>query len=456
MTQIRLNKELDLASLFQNIAEHSDNLVWLDSARGDPELGKRSVLTLAVEPALTVDATSISFWSRKKKKTTYSHDQLPDQSIWKFAEKMLSLDSQNTESELGWVGYLAYEAASLADPGQPPPREKLSFPPISFYRVTAAILADKKGFTLAFEGNPHELPVWKRWINENSIKKQDKTVFTRPISHIHVQNEPDPKVHKKNVRSIINHIESGRIFQACYTFPIWFERPKSLIQPYLALRKINAGDYGAYLRFGDLEVASTSPERYLTLQNKNVRARPMKGTRPRIWGKEKELRDELYNSSKDRAENVMIVDLLRNDIGRVCEIGSVKVTKLFNIETYDTVFQMTSTIEGILKKEFGVFSLIAATFPPGSMTGAPKVEACYVLDELESAPRGVYSGSIMWLGYNKQASMSVVIRTLQAYGNIARWDVGGGIVADSDPEDEWEEALIKATAAYRIAALARG
>lgn len=177
----------------------------------------------------------------------------------------------------------------------------------------------------------------------------------------------------------------------------------------------------------------------------------MKGTRPRVADPLDDTRAaaELGASPKDRAENVMIVDLMRNDIGRVCELGGVRVPALYEVESYATVHQMTSTVRGTLRSGIGPFGVLEAAFPPGSMTGAPKVAACHLLHGLESGPRGLYSGTIGWLGYDGISELSVVIRTLQAWGDEACWNVGGGVVWDSTPEGELAEARAKVAALER-------
>jgi anthranilate/para-aminobenzoate synthase component I len=169
----------------------------------------------------------------------------------------------------------------------------------------------------------------------------------------------------------------------------------------------------------------------------------MKGTRLLVPGSEQAIMEELAASEKDRAENTMIVDLLRNDLSRVCRPGSVQVPALCTVERYRSVAQLTSTVTGELAAGRDIWDLLAAAFPPGSMTGAPKLEACAMLRELEQGPRGLYGGTIGWVEPNGNAELSVVIRTMQSRNGRARWDVGGGIVYDSDPASEWEEAWAK-------------
>ena len=266
----------------------------------------------------------------------------------------------------------------------------------------------------------------------------------RPPRRVSGAAHPDPEAdlrdwHAVAVGEVLDAIGRGRVYQACLTFPLRFEPVASLWPHYLALRERSPGDYSAYVRFADVEAASTSPERLLRIEGRRVWSRPMKGTRRRGDTPEADeaLRASLQASEKDRAENVMIVDLVRNDLGRVSEVGSVRVPSLYEVERYATVWQMTSTVEATLRAEVGPFEVLGASFPPGSMTGAPKISACELIRRLERGPRGLYSGSVFWMGYDGRHTCSVVIRTLQARAGEVRWDVGGGIVADSSVADEW-------------------
>jgi para-aminobenzoate synthetase component I len=205
--------------------------------------------------------------------------------------------------------------------------------------------------------------------------------------------------------------------------------------------------YGALLDYGDFALVSNSPELFLNVmpladgKNKVV-TRPIKGTRRRAVGAEEELR----NSLKDQAELNMIVDVERNDLGRICEIGSVKVTEPRAIETHPTVVHGVATIEGVLREDVGFVELLRATFPTGSVTGAPKIRAMEIIDELEPTRRGAYCGAIGYLDADGTIEFSVAIRTMTIKNGIAYVPVGGGIVADSDPEGEYEETLVKARA----------
>ena len=255
------------------------------------------------------------------------------------------------------------------------------------------------------------------------------------------------------------HIEAGDVYQVCLTrrCETAFEGdPWSLYQ---RLRETNPAPFAAYLALGDVTVLSCSPERFLSLSGDRwVESRPIKGTRPRGADPAADRAEQqaLRNSEKDRAENLMIVDLVRNDLGRVCEIGSVQVPELMGIEPYATVFQMVSTVRGRLRSDRDVFDLVRATFPPGSMTGAPKLAAMAILDRLEPVRRGIYSGALGFLDLRGGAELSVVIRTLLLKDGRAYVHCGGGIVADSRPAAEWRETEDKARVLLAALAAASG
>ena len=209
---------------------------------------------------------------------------------------------------------------------------------------------------------------------------------------------------------------------------------------YLRLRKSNPAPYAAYLNLDDSQIISSSPECFLTLDpvSRIVETRPIKGTRPRSAdpAEDSRLAGELLTSKKDMAENVMIVDLERNDLGRVCEFGSVSVPDLYALESYPTVHHLVSVVTGRLKQECDAVDLLTACFPGGSITGAPKIRAMEIIDELEPVRRGVYTGSIGCLGFDGSVNLNIAIRTAVVKDGVCYFHVGGGIVADSDPEAE--------------------
>jgi para-aminobenzoate synthetase component 1 len=244
------------------------------------------------------------------------------------------------------------------------------------------------------------------------------------------------------------YIYAGDIFQVNLSQRFEVDLPVAPYELYRRLRLINPAPFACYLNFGDVVVAGASPERFLRLDGDLVETRPMKGTRPRgrSAAEDDDLARELLQSAKDRAENVMIVDLERNDLGRVCKYGTVRVRELWTLERYATVFQLTSTVEGRLRGGKNRIDLLKASFPGGSITGAPKVRAMEIIDELEPTRRSIYTGAIGYLSFDGKMDLNIVIRTFLIKDGRAYFQVGGGIVSDSDPEAEYMETLDKARA----------
>jgi para-aminobenzoate synthetase component 1 len=244
------------------------------------------------------------------------------------------------------------------------------------------------------------------------------------------------------------YIIAGDIFEVNLSQRFEAEIDITPYELYLRLRRRNPAPFACYMDFGDVQIAGASPERFIKLRGNLAQTRPIKGTRPRGKTPQEDhaLADGLAASAKDHAENVMIVDLERNDLGRVCEYGSVKVTELAKRETYATVFHLTSTVEGKLRPGSGITGLLRAAFPGGSITGAPKVRAMEIIEELEPTRRGIYTGSLGYLGFNGDADLNIAIRTFIVKGKKACFQAGGAVVYDSNPEHEYQETLDKARA----------
>jgi para-aminobenzoate synthetase component 1 len=249
------------------------------------------------------------------------------------------------------------------------------------------------------------------------------------------------------VARVREYIIAGDIFQANLSQRFQAPLREPPFELYRRLRRRNPAPFAAYLDFGELTILSASPERFLRLEEDGtVETRPIKGTRPRGLGPmhDAALGRALAESEKDRAENVMIVDLLRNDLSRVCRPGSVRVPELFALEQHPTVHHLVSTVVGKLEQDADAVDLVRAAFPGGSITGAPKVRAMEIIAELEPTRRGVYCGSVGYLSRTGVMDTSIVIRTFVALEGEVYFQAGGGIVADSDPELEYRETLDKA------------
>jgi para-aminobenzoate synthetase component I len=253
------------------------------------------------------------------------------------------------------------------------------------------------------------------------------------------------------VRRAIDYTHAGDCFQVNLSQRLLARATLPPLEHYLLLRERNPAPFAGYFDLGDFAIASASPERFVKVTVGEVETRPIKGTRPRGATPEldRRLAYELLNSAKDRAENVMIVDLLRNDLGRVCAYGSVRVEALCRLESYPTVHHLVSAVRGTLRPGAGPIDLLRAAFPGGSVTGAPKVRAMEIIAELEPTARGPYCGSLGYIGFDGSMDTSILIRTFTIGKGWLQFPVGGGIVADSVPEREYEETWDKAEGLLR-------
>lgn len=294
------------------------------------------------------------------------------------------------------------------------------------------------------DGSWHEVGSLSEYLRETSDEAVNVGPFVAKTSQPHFLT---------GVERIKQWIAAGDIYQVNLSQS--FEADisgASLFGLYQALRETSPAPMAAWLSLDDREVLCSSPESFLVISGSGIETRPIKGTRPRFADPDEDLRSayELQTSSKEIAELVMITDLLRNDLGQVCEFGSVQVTEMLRLESLAQVHHLVSTVSGTLRPEIDAIQALADCFPGGSITGAPKLRAMEIIRELEPAPRGIYCGAIGWLGYHGECSFNIAIRSLVRQGDRLVYQVGAGIVADSDPAGEYDETLHKA-AGIRLA-----
>ncbi len=312
----------------------------------------------------------------------------------------------------------------------------INSPPISFIAFNHVLRFDHDTNTLIYEGSdPALIP--------KPVARDKETLTPTPATLTPAIAKPD---YLNIVEQTIEEIRAGNFYQANITnkYCGTFDAPLTLHDAcnlFTKLTTISPAPYSAFFSNQGRYTISSSPELFLQLDHSGtVTTRPIKGTAPK-----NQKADALHNSSKDRAENLMIVDLMRNDLSRCAVSGSVSVPELFDVDSFATLHHLSSTITATMQPDATLSDLVRATFPPGSMTGAPKRAAMRWIAEQENQDRGIYSGALGWV-HGNQCELSVVIRTLIAEGNKCEFQVGGGIVADSDPEKEYQETLTKARA----------
>ncbi|MEV5546675.1 aminodeoxychorismate synthase component I [Streptomyces sp. NPDC052309] len=342
----------------------------------------------------------------------------PD-AVWLFADRFIAVDHQEGTT------YLA--ALSSTDPAVPGAGPASAEQAVHWLESTASALLALPGTGPADAPAPHTADV-EPWL------VHDAEQYTARIADIH------------------RELRAGESYEVCLTTAAWVPAREDGYDFYRRLRRVNPAPYACYLRLGDVEVAGSSPERFLTIDRSGtVETKPIKGTVARSDDPEEDRRlaDSLASSAKTRAENLMIVDLLRNDLGRVSKVGSVHVPRLMAVESYRTVHQLVSTVRGTLRDDADALDAVRACFPGGSMTGAPKRRTMEIIDGLESEARGIYSGSIGWLSTNGTADLNIVIRTAVRVADQWRVGAGGAVVLDSDAGEEYQEMLLKAAAPLR-------
>ncbi len=358
-----------------------------------------------------------------------------------------------TDFSLGWVGWLGYEYGAAAN-GVPVSPTRV--PDVAMLFVERAVVfdhaarsvelvaLDDDGATEWADGLRGRLTASGLPSPRSRVQPADSAPSEAALRWRH-----DDAHYLDLIRDCQQAIRRGDAYQLCLTNEATVEKAVDPIETYLRLRASSPTHHGGLLKFGDVALLSSSPEQFLSITpSRRIRTKPIKGTRPRgaTVARDLDLRAELEASDKERAENVMIVDLMRNDLGKVCVVGSVEVHHLLAVESYAQVHQLVSTVEGTLADGVGPLQAVAACFPAGSMTGAPKISAMRILHELEKGPRGVYSGCFGYLGLDRSVDLAMVIRSIVVEPGHVSIGAGGGITALSVPEEELDEVAIKASA----------
>ncbi len=427
--------------------------VFLDSAQTSERLGRYSFI--AAEPFQTLTAKNGVVTLGDRRFTADPFDVL-DQELRKFP---LSAREDLPPFQGGAAGYFGYELGRQLEVLPLPAADDMAFPDMAlglFDTVVAFDHRERKTWILS-SGYPEQQEEARRSRAEaraRYFRQRLESAGEAPLpaapADVTVSANFSRQVYQAAVQRVIDYIHAGDIFQANLSQRFSFDLPDGMTPfgLYGRLRAINPAPFAAYLRFGDVAVASSSPERFLKLRGGRVETRPIKGTRPRgrTPRRDDDLALELLSSEKDRAENVMIVDLLRNDLSRVCRDRSVEVPELCVLETYATVLHLVSTVVGELRPGVTAVDLLKACFPGGSITGAPKIRAMEIIAELEPNNRGPYCGAVGYLAFTGDMDSNIVIRSYAIRDRQATFQAGGGIVADSDPAREYQETLDKAEA----------
>lgn len=451
----RLPLDLDPEQVFENFFADSCPAFWLDSAlvRTFSRFSYMGDLTGPHAEYVTYDVNKSEISVRHGDRVTELQQDIFSYLEGALADRYIEVEGLPFDFNLGYVGYLGYELK--ADCGGAS-AHAASTPD------AALIFADRM---IAFdheESIVYLLCLDDEDNDERAVEWLDATWEAlqnlRPTSPISLNDQPpalepefrhEPDRYLELIALAQKEIRRGETYEVCLTNMLTYDVDIEPLDTYRALRQANSAPYATYLRLPEAAVLSSSPERFLTIEpNGTVESKPIKGTRRRSSSpaEDERLYEDLRTSEKDRSENLMIVDLLRNDIGIVSDVGSVHVSKLFAVESYATVHQLVSTVRGRLRRGLSAVACTRAAFPGGSMTGAPKVRTMEIIDRLEGGPRGIYSGAIGFFGLNGSADLSITIRTIVATAESVTVGVGGAIIDLSDPEEELREILLKAEA----------
>lgn len=422
----------------------TDDSVFLDSSLVN-KLGRYSVI--GAVPYLKLVKEGNNFYINGEKETTCSFETYLKTYLAEHKDK------NNTELPIisGAIGYFSYEYGRKLMEVDSAKEDLVSIPDAVLVFYDFYIIEDRQEQRTYLIANGITGEAAKL-MDEMETRINGKPVYMQKESDTEYPIEVQPNFakdeYKQAVDRMIRYIIEGDIYITNMTQQLTVKSDKVPLDVFYDLRENNPSPFGGYFDYGDFQIVCASPERFLKMQKGHVNTRPIKGTRKRGETPEEDMlmRTELENSEKDKSELLMIVDLERNDLNRVCNPGSVKVTELFTVEEYATVFHLVSDIEGDLEESKNIMDLLEAAFPGGSITGAPKYRAMEIIDEMENNKRNLYTGSIGYLTLDGDCDFNIVIRTALHKDGKYYLGVGGGITAESDLEFEYEETLQKAKA----------
>lgn len=452
----KLNYYPNAEQAFVHLFGEDANAFWLDSSRVEPGLSRFSFMGGSGGSNSLV----VRYHTQSQELTITQSGKVTrfQESIFEYLKREINRrhcqsDELPFDFNCGFVGYFGYELKAECGSSL---IHSSSLPDAIFLLADRMIAFDHQEQTtyLVYLASMGETAQAQAWFE--LIEKQLRTL--PPLTPIVPDTSSNPVIfhlsrsyqtYKDDIHQCLREIHEGETYQVCLTNQLHTDATPDPLKFYRTLRQVNPAPYSAFLRFGDIAIACSSPERFLQIDRQGwVETKPIKGTLQRGQTPQEDflLRESLRCSEKDRAENLMIVDLLRNDLGRVCEVGSIHVPKLMEVETYATVHQLVSTIRGRLSPDMTACDCIRMAFPGGSMTGAPKLRTMEIIDKLEQEARGVYSGALGFLGLNGAADLNIVIRTAVLTPDKTTIGIGGGIVALSDVEMEFQETILKANA----------
>lgn len=454
----------DAEQAFAELFADDPHAFWLDSSLVEEGLARFSFMGPSDGPhslrlTYRVDTQELTIVERGR--TTRARESIFDRLQRELERRRLPSGDLPFDFNGGFVGYLGYELKAECG-GAAAHRSPL--PDASFLLADRLVVFDhlERRAHLVCLVDPRTEADAEAWMDATAARLRalaPPPVPTRADApgSVDFQLSRPRQRYLDDIDACLRLIGEGETYEVCLTAALRADIEVDPLRVHLALRRVNPAPYAAFLRMGDVAVACSSPERFLRVdRDRWIESRPIKGTAPRgeTAAEDAALRERLRTSEKDRAENLMIVDLLRNDLGLVCEVGSVHAPRLMEVETYSTLHQLVSTIRGRLRPELSAVDAVRAAFPGGSMTGAPKIRTMSVIDALEGEARGIYSGAIGYFALSGAADLNIVIRTAVITKDAVSIGVGGAIVALSDPEMELEEALLKARAPTRAVALA--